>query len=118
MWTLKKGICLLRPNNQVKQNLIGKLRAEKAADTVRMCKLFKVSRAGIYAAKKPVNAPKTICATTVALKSAFEKSGQTDGTRRLQQALQQHHGIKSCAYTDANPSAQDGLEAKVYRHDG
>jgi transposase InsO family protein len=70
------------------------LQAEKAADTVKICEVFEVSRAGIYAAKKRVNTPQLICITSVALKSAFEESGQTYGSRRLQQALQQHHGIK------------------------
>lgn len=46
------------------------------------CRVFNVSRAGYYAAKKKTKSP-AICTTTVHLKSAFTESQQTFGSRRL-----------------------------------
>lgn len=46
------------------------------------CRVFNVSRAGYYAAKKKTKST-AICTTTVHLKSAFTESQQTFGSRRL-----------------------------------
>ena len=43
-----------------------------------------MSRAGYYVARRRHNRPKKPCAVRVLLKSEFETSGRTYGSRRLQ----------------------------------
>lgn len=61
--------------------------AAKAAGVAPLCRVLGVSRSGCYAAAARARKPASICAATVHLKTACATSGQSDGSRRLQQAL-------------------------------
>lgn len=52
------------------------------------CRVLGVSRSGLYAARKKLRCPQSVCALSVQAKAAFETSGQSYGSRRLSAALQ------------------------------
>ena len=60
---------------------------QKAIPIQRSCHALSVSRSGYYAAQQRRRQARTVCATSVYLKSAFEQSGRCYGSRRLQQSL-------------------------------
>jgi len=68
------------------------LQAEKATTIQQGCEVLGISRAGYYAAQRRHNQPKKPCAIRVLLKSEFEISGRTYGSRRLQMQLN-HQGV-------------------------
>ncbi len=70
---------------------------QKAVSVQHSCRVLAVSRSGYYADRQRDQRPKAICTTAVHLKSAFEMSGQSYGSRRLQRALQDR-GIRMGRY--------------------
>jgi transposase InsO family protein len=60
---------------------------EKAVPVQSSCRALTVSRSGYYDAKKRATRPKTICKTTLLLRTAFASSGRSYGSRRLLAAL-------------------------------
>ena len=57
------------------------------------CEVLCINRAGYYAAKRRHNQPKKPCVIRVILKSVFEISGRTYGSRRLRIQLN-HQGVR------------------------
>lgn len=70
---------------------------EKAIPVQQSCRVLAVSRSGYYAAAQRVKRPQAVCATTVYLKSVFEASGRSYGSRRLCLDLNQQ-GIRIGRY--------------------
>jgi len=62
---------------------------EKAVPVQQSCHALAVSRSGYYAAQQRKLRPQSICPTTVHLKSLFEASGRSYGSRRLCRNLNQ-----------------------------
>lgn len=62
---------------------------QKAISIQAACKAMEVSRSGYYAHLRNQKSEPLICTTSVHLKAAFEVSGGTYGSRRLQSSLQQ-----------------------------
>jgi putative transposase len=60
---------------------------QKAISVQHSCRVLAVSRSGYYAAQQRSQRSKTLCATTVRLRSVFEASGRSYGSRRLCHAL-------------------------------
>jgi Transposase and inactivated derivatives len=56
---------------------------EKAVPVQRSCQALAVSRSGYYAARQRAKHAPAVCTTTVRLKSLFEASGRSYGSRRL-----------------------------------
>lgn len=56
---------------------------QKAIPVQHSCRVLEVSRAGYYAAQQRAQRPSAVCATTVQLKSLFERSGRSYGSRRV-----------------------------------
>ena len=56
---------------------------EKAIPVQQSCQVLGVSRSGYYAARQRAKRPQAVCATLVHLKSLFEASGRSYGSRRL-----------------------------------
>ena len=63
--------------------LILKWQAEKAMTVKQGCELFAISRAGYYAAQRRKLKPQPLCLIKVQLKSHFEASERSYGSRRL-----------------------------------
>ncbi|MEY3882464.1 MAG: hypothetical protein RIQ94_3260 [Pseudomonadota bacterium] len=63
-------------------SMIQKWQAEKAITVKQGCELLNISRAGYYAALRK-RKPQPICPIKVQLKSHFETSGRSYGSRRL-----------------------------------
>lgn len=70
---------------------------QKAIPVQHGCRVLEVSRSGYYAAQQRARRPKAICATTVHLKSLFDASGRSYGSRRLCRDLNKH-GIRIGRY--------------------
>jgi len=70
---------------------------KKAVPVQAACKAMDVSRSGYYAHARAQKSQQTVCTTSVHLKAAFEVSGGTYGSRRLQTSLQ-NKGIKVGRY--------------------
>jgi putative transposase len=60
---------------------------QKAISVQHSCRVLAVSRSGYYAAQQRSQRSKTLCVTTVRLRSVFEASGRSYGSRRLCHAL-------------------------------
>ena len=60
---------------------------EEKAPITQLCRVLKVSRSGLYAARKRQTQPAPICPDSVHVKAVFEASGRSYGSRRLSQAL-------------------------------
>jgi len=60
-------------------------KAQIKAPVTRLCTLFGVSRAGVYAARERQRRP--ACVMRAAVRAAFDASGRTDGSRRIRVAL-------------------------------
>jgi transposase InsO family protein len=68
--------------------LVQQLQA-KAIPVQHSCQALTVSRSGYYAAQQRTKRPPAVCATTVQMKSLFEASGRSYGSRRLCLGLNQ-----------------------------
>jgi transposase InsO family protein len=62
---------------------------EKAISVQHCCQVLALSRSGYYAAQQRRLSPPSVCPTTVHLKSLFEASGRSYGSRRLCRDLNQ-----------------------------
>ncbi|MFZ6771029.1 IS3 family transposase [Undibacterium sp. Di26W] len=85
---LKKAFGLLCQRTEMKYQVIHQLQ-QKAISIQAACKAMEVSRSGYYAHLRNQKSEPRICTTSVHLKAAFEVSGSTYGSRRLQSSLQQ-----------------------------
>ena len=65
------------------QAMIQQWQAEKAITVKQGCEILNISRAGYYAALARTRKPQPLCPIKVQLKSHFETSGQSYGSRRL-----------------------------------
>ena len=63
--------------------MIQKWQAEKALTVKQGCEIFAISRAGYYAAQRRKQKPQPLCPIKVQLKSHFEASDRSYGSRRL-----------------------------------
>ena len=63
--------------------MIQQWQAEKAITVKQGCEVFSISRAGYYAAQSKKQKPRPLCPIKVQLKSHFETSGRSYGSRRL-----------------------------------
>ena len=63
--------------------MIQKWQAEKATTVKQGCEIFAISRAGFYAAQLRARKPQPLCPIKVQLKSHFEASDRSYGSRRL-----------------------------------
>ena len=70
------------------QDLVNTTTHAKKATLSQWCRVWGVSRSGLYAARHKLRRPQSICALSVQAKAAFEASGQSYGSRRLGAALQ------------------------------
>jgi len=62
-------------------------KAQIKAPVTRLCALLGASRAGVYAAAIRGRTPRPACATRAAVRTTFEDSGRTYGSRRIRAAL-------------------------------
>ena len=69
------------------QTLVNTAVNAKKASVTQCCRLFGVSRSGLYAARQRQRSAKQLSALQVQAKAAFEASGQSYGSRRLSAAL-------------------------------
>ncbi len=60
---------------------------EKAGGVAKVCRVLGVSRSGYYAAQQRAFAQPSICPVSLQLKTAFDKSGRSYGSRRLLKVL-------------------------------
>jgi len=60
---------------------------QKAIPVQQSCRVLEISRSGYYAAQQRSQRPKVVCPTTVRLRSVFEASERSYGSRRLCDAL-------------------------------
>ena len=63
--------------------MIQKWQAEKAITVKQGCEIFAISRAGYYAAQRRKLKPQPLCPIKMQLKSHFEASDRSYGSRRL-----------------------------------
>ncbi|BBL59455.1 hypothetical protein MKFW12EY_30680 [Methylomonas koyamae] len=67
--------------------VIQQLTAERAMTVQQASKLLGVSRSGFYAARQRTRQPPAVCGTRIRLRSVFEATGRSYGSRRLRQEL-------------------------------
>lgn len=83
------------------------------ASTARLCRLFGVSRSGLYAACRRWQAP-SACALTAPLQAAFQVSGGNYGSRRLSASLKAQ-GLRAGRHRVRRIMKQQGLKARWRR---
>lgn len=71
----------------MKRQVIQQLTAERAMTVRQACQLVGVSRSGFYAARQRARQAPVVCGTRVRLRSVFEATGRSYGSRRLRQEL-------------------------------
>lgn len=71
------------------QNLVDSAVDAKKANTAQCCRVFGVSRSGLYAARQRQRSSKLVSTLDVQAKAAFEASAQSYGSRRLSIALKE-----------------------------
>lgn len=87
--------------------------SQKEVSISRLCSLLDVSRSGLYAAKQRQREPRS-CLFTVALKAAFQASGNNYGSRRLSVALKAQ-GLPLGRYRVRSLMARHELKARWKR---
>jgi transposase InsO family protein len=68
--------------------LLKQLQAEKAYPLSQCCRVLGISRSGYYEAERRTKRTKSLCETSIQLKSVFETSGRCYGSRRVKAALE------------------------------
>jgi len=81
-------------------------KAQIKAPVTRLCTLLGASRAGVYAAATRGRRPRPACGACASVRTAFEDSGHTYGSRRIRAALaRSERGTPPGAPDDARAGA-------------
>ena len=96
------------------QNLVDSAVDAKKANTAQCCRVFGVSRSGLYAARQRQRSSKLVSTLDVQAKAAFEASAQSYGSRRLSIALKEQ-GLAVGRYKARKLMRSNGLRARWRR---
>lgn len=96
------------------QNLVDSAVDAKKANTAQCCRVFGVSRSGLYAARQRQRSTKSVSTLDVQAKAAFEASAQSYGSRRLSIALKEQ-GLAVGRYKARKLMRSNGLRARWRR---
>ena len=96
------------------QSLVNTAVHAKKASVSQCCKVFGVSRSGLYAARQRQRSAKQLSVLDVQATAAFEASGQSYGSRRLSAALKAQ-GLAVGRHKARGLMRRNGLRARWRR---